>query len=80
MPDVARTALRTDPDRMVLEIMGLRAYARAKAAYEGQGHLEASARAALLADPMVQLVKAITFDLAQEALDARRAQVGAIDG
>jgi hypothetical protein len=64
---------------MAMEILDLRAYARAKAIYDRLGSMEADQRAAVLSDPVVQWVRDIDFGLAQAALDARR-EAADIDG
>jgi hypothetical protein len=65
---------------MAMEILELRAYARAKAVYDRLGSMEADQRAAVLADPVVQWVREIAFELAQAALDARREAAEHMDG
>jgi hypothetical protein len=57
---------------LVLDVLWTRAYARAKQAYDGQSSLSPEARVMLLADPMVQQVKAMDFELAAEAMEAKK--------
>ena len=69
-PSVAERELDQHAD-LVLDVMAARAYARAKAAYDGADHLDEAARRKLLNDPLVRQVREIEFELAAEALKAR---------
>lgn len=55
---------------LVMRVLWTRNYARAKAAYEQPG-MDPAARLALLADPMVQLVRDTDFALAAEETEGR---------
>lgn len=66
-PAVAEQELEHDADR-VFEILGLRAYAKAKAAYDGIDRLSKNDRAQLRADPLVQLVMETEFEITTREL------------
>lgn len=51
-----------------MDVLWTRQYARAKQAYDGLADLPPEARAKVLAQPMVQLVKQTDFELAADAL------------
>ena len=67
MPSAAWREWQTAPHGLLETITLYRAYARAKVAYDQIGDLQAGQRAALLADPIVQLVREVDFALAEQA-------------
>ena len=70
MPSVAGDELDQDFDG-VMVIMGLRNYARAKAAYDRKAGMSPEDRLTLLADPMVQRVRDTEFAFVRAAMEAR---------
>lgn len=57
---------------LVLEILALRAYARAKQAYDDADRLDEKSRRRLMQDALVQAVKETEFALVQAAIAARQ--------
>jgi len=74
LPSAAERELETHGER-VLDVLWTRMYTRAKSAYDEKG-VSPERRVALLADPMVQLVRDTEFALAAEALAAKRSEGG----
>jgi hypothetical protein len=59
------------PTGMVEDILGYRAYAKAKAAYDQKAQMSPEQRSRIMAEPLVQEVREIEFALMQEAMEAR---------
>lgn len=70
MPSVAERELNQHAD-LVFDILDARAYARAKAAYDRAGEMDEADRRRLMADPLVQQVKANDFELPREQMAER---------
>jgi hypothetical protein len=54
-----------------MDVLFARNYARAKAAYDDAASLSADARRKLLAEPLVQLVKATEFAMVENEIEGR---------
>lgn len=61
-PQIAKRELRRDPE-LVFDILELRAYARAKQAYDAFGQMSDAERRRLSDDPVIQLVMQTEFEL-----------------
>ncbi len=70
MPSVAEGELDEHWD-LVLDVIDARAYARAKEAYDRAGQMEEADRRRMMADPLVQEVRANDFERAAEQMAER---------